>query len=139
MKARIEKDKVQTYSKLPSVWNNIVGFQYATEEQLIENGFYDLVIPVLLSNEKLGTPYIDTTLNIITYNVDIIPLPTPKTQSEIDDELALEASYQRNNSISDIFNKPEIQLALIKFLNDGTKPSSALKAEITNLLTSGSL
>jgi len=136
MKARIEKDKVQTYSKLPSVWNGIVGFQYATEEQLIANGFYDLVTPALLVNEKLGTPYIDTTLNIITYNVDTIP---PKTQTEIDAELATTNDFIFRSSVSNIFNRPDIQLALIKFLNNGTKPSAELKTTITDLLTSGSL
>jgi len=70
MKALVKNGGIAIYKTLPNVWNNILNFRKATDEVLIENGFYDVVRPSYdKQTQTKGGLYFDEKKKIVTYDV----------------------------------------------------------------------
>ena len=70
MKALVKDGNISIYKTLPNVWNNILNFRNATDEVLIENGFYDVVKPSYNPmTQTKGGLYFDEANTIVTYDV----------------------------------------------------------------------
>ena len=61
---------IKTYGILPKTWNNVIGLNYMSDEQLKAIGFYDVVKPNYNFNtQELGEVYFDGSAEIFTYPV----------------------------------------------------------------------
>jgi hypothetical protein len=70
MKALVKNGGIAIYKTLPNVWNNILNFRKATDEVLIENGFYDVVKPGYNpKTQTKGGLYFDEANSVVTYDV----------------------------------------------------------------------
>jgi len=70
MKALVKNKSIIIYKTLPNVWNNILNFKYATDEVLINHGFYDIARPSYNPmTQTKGGLYFDEANSIVTYDV----------------------------------------------------------------------
>lgn len=60
---------IKTYSSVPKTWGNILGFNYMSNEDLKEIGFYDVVKPTITASQELGDIYFDADNEVFTYPV----------------------------------------------------------------------
>ena len=83
---------IKIFNQLPNKWNRINGFKSATEQQLIELGFKDVVEPVITSEQYLGEYYLDNDV-VTRYVVDKVQ----KTAQELYDSLVIEGNMVFDN------------------------------------------
>lgn len=103
MKSNINEDTLKEYGAIPSVWNNKIGYQYATNEHY-DDGWRDLVTPEIdYTIEKLGELYFDETDDVVTYEV------IEKTVEEIEAETLQEAKQKQQKSIQKLVEKKLIE------------------------------
>jgi hypothetical protein len=113
MKALVKNGGIAIYKTLPNVWNNILNFRKATDEVLIENGFYDVVKPGYNpKTQTKGGLYFDEANSVVTYDVTDIDFdqdvdiigedgePTGETEKryKIDDIKASKISEIKNKA-----------------------------------------
>lgn len=74
MKAIQINNEIKVYSKLPKTWKNHLNFDKASVELQQQEGFYDVVQPVIDPElHRLGEIYWDKTKQVFTYPVIDIP------------------------------------------------------------------
>jgi hypothetical protein len=61
---------IKTYSSVPKTWDNILGVNYMSDEDLKDFGFYDVVRPTTKQSEQLGNIYFDKANEVFTYPVE---------------------------------------------------------------------
>lgn len=61
---------IKTYNSVPKTWGKNIGLQYASDSELEEIGFYDIVIPSTTDSQQLGDIYFDDDNNVFTYPVE---------------------------------------------------------------------
>lgn len=70
MKAKNYDGTIKVYDKVPKTYNNIIGFNYLSGEQLKTHGFYDVVTPTYNADtQDLGDIYFSSDNEIFTYAV----------------------------------------------------------------------
>jgi len=75
MKAQIENEKIKIYNILPKTYNGITGcypgnFHLQSDEIHRQEGFIPVIVPTFdAETQKLGNPYYDEILDIVTYLV----------------------------------------------------------------------
>jgi len=104
MKAIEINGEIKIYNTLPKSWDGnkhyLGGFNNLSDEELKEEGFYDVIVPDYDSNiKKLGDIYFDSDNEIFTYNVENI------TWSESLSEL-------KENAIKELKQNAFIKLSL---------------------------
>jgi len=79
MKAQIENEKIKIYNILPKTYNGITGcypgnFHLQSDEIHRQEGFIPVIVPTFdAKTQKIGNPYYDEILNVVTYPViDIV-------------------------------------------------------------------
>jgi len=92
-KARNENGTIVVYSEqqMKQKFNRFqlnngsdVNLFYASSTAVMEEyGFFDVIIPTLMTGERLGTIYFDIPENVFAYPIETIP---PKIQDELDAE-----------------------------------------------------
>ena len=68
MKAINEKGTIKTFSTLKS-YGGMIGLQYASDAELKEKGFHDVVTPATKASEELGQIKWDSKNGVFTYPV----------------------------------------------------------------------
>lgn len=105
MKSNINENPLKEYGAIPSVWNNQIGYQYATNEHY-DDGWRDLIIPEIDdSTEKLGELYFDEPNDVVTYEV------WGKTEQEIEQELKQETKSQQEQAVQSFITQQAISQA----------------------------
>lgn len=61
---------IKTYSSVPKTWGKNIGLQYASDSELEEIGFYDIVIPNTTGSQQLGDIYFDEGNDVFTYPIE---------------------------------------------------------------------
>jgi len=61
---------IKTYSSVPKTWGKNIGLQYASDSELEEIGFYDIVIPNTTGSQQLGDIYFDDENDVFTYPIE---------------------------------------------------------------------
>lgn len=96
MKTNINENPLKAYSQIPTIWNGVNGYQYATEQHY-EDGWRDIVIPEFdHKTEKLGELYYDEGEDVGTYPV------IEKTQQEIEAEVMAQAQSAQAEALKAI-------------------------------------
>ena len=70
MKAISINGTIKTYLSIPKTWNNTLGVNYMSDEELKGLGFYDVVTPTTKQSEQLGDIYFDAESEVFTYPVE---------------------------------------------------------------------
>ena len=70
MKAISINGTIKTYLSIPKTWNNTLGVNYMSDEELKGLGFYDVVTPTTKQSEQLGDIYFDAEGEVFTYPVE---------------------------------------------------------------------
>ncbi len=118
MKAKEENGTTKVYPNLTTAYRNVLNGYELMAERHEADGFFDVIEPELLTNEKHGEIYFDERLNAFTYPVEQIIIIEP-TADEIENQkiqqlILLKQEYSQR--ISDIIGLRE---ALERFAMDG--------------------
>ena len=70
MKAISINGTIKTYLSIPKTWNNTLGVNYMSDEELKGLGFYDVVTPATKQSEQLGNIYFDAEGEVFKYPVE---------------------------------------------------------------------
>lgn len=82
-----EEQMKQKFNRFQLEDGSDVNLFYASEPEVLEeNGFFDVVIPTLMTGERLGSIYFDEAENVFAYPIEQIPIPPPKTVEELQQE-----------------------------------------------------
>lgn len=112
MKTNITENPIKAYGQIPTIWNGVNGYQYATEQHY-EDGWRDIVIPEIdHATEKLGELYYDEQNDVVTYEV------IEKTQQEIEAEVIQNYEANKQTAINTYLEK-QIQTEIEEL--DGTE------------------
>ena len=105
-KARNENGKIVVYSEeqMKQKFNRFqlangsdVNLFYASAKEVLEeNGFFDVVIPTLMTGERLGAIYFDEAEKVFAYPIEQIP---PKTDTEIKSEVKNNSEFKKQELI----------------------------------------
>ena len=72
MKAINDNGTIKRFLNVPNAWGNKIGMQYASELELQEIGFYDVVIPNKKDSQEFGQIEWDESNNVFTYPLNNI-------------------------------------------------------------------
>jgi len=82
-----EEQMKQKFNRFQLANGSDVNLFYASAKEVLEEyGFFDIVIPTLMSGERLGAIYFDIPENVFAYPIEQIPIPPPKTAEELQQE-----------------------------------------------------
>lgn len=120
MKAILINNQIQYFQNF-STFKNIINIQQASEQQIYDLGFRDVIIPIISSTQSLGEIYFDNTNDVWTYYI------IEKTQEELDEDL-YQLEFQ--DEFADLENKHE---------EDGKQLYRRIKFKIRKLLANGTI
>lgn len=121
MKAIEVNNEILVFKEIPNKWGNTFNYNKLDSSKHINDGFRELIKPVLSDNQKLGAIFYDGSNDYFTYN--IINL----TQSEIDEKESVKSlDYKRK--IEDSFSYLYVR-ALASSMNKSKLDLSFLTAQ----------
>lgn len=89
---------IKTYSSVPKTWDNILGVNYMSDEELKGIGFYDVVVPETKQSEQLGDIYFDADNEVFTYSIE--SLTYSETVAELKERKIIELKDFYNFQLS---------------------------------------
>ena len=96
MKAILIDNKIQYFQNFKT-FGNTINVQSASEQQIYDWGFRDVIILTVLETQKLGEMYFDIPNDVWTYYI------IDKTQTEINAELIAKTKDEFKNNLTGVF------------------------------------
>ena len=61
---------IKTFYTVPKTWDNVIGLNYLSENELQQYGFYNVVEPEITKSQELGNLYFDDVNDVFTYEIN---------------------------------------------------------------------
>lgn len=99
MKSNINEIPLKEYGEIPSLWNDTIGYNYATDTHY-EDGWRDLIVPEIdHALQYLGELDFDEENDVVSYEV------IEKTVEEIEQEILQEAKQNQQSTIQKLIEE----------------------------------